>query len=178
MAAQFQFVPFLCHDSAAGIVRAGKVLHHGEGFGSRHHLRFRIGFHEGRDSGGMVRLHVLDDQVIRLFPFQCSFQVAHPLLHEVPVRRIHYGHFLIQDHIGIVSHAFRHDIHSLEQIDLMIVYADIADILCHIHFVFSSRNYTFLYFTTSLRTEQSLSLTDSGLKTVPCIPNCLKNDEL
>ena len=139
MAAQFQLVPFLHHNTTTGIVRTCEVLHHRKGLGCRNHLGFRIGFHEGCDTGGMIRLHVLDDQIVRLPAFQRRCQVAQPLLHKVPVSRIHHGHLFVQDHIGIISHTFRHDVHSLKQVDLMIIYPDITDILCHIHLTFSSR---------------------------------------
>ena len=139
VAAQFQLVPFFHHDAAGGIVCTGKVFHHGECLGGRYYFGFRIGGHKSCDTGGMVRLHVLHNQVIRLPAFQCRFQVALPFLHKMTVSRIHHRDLFIQDHIGIVCHAFRHDIHAFKKIDFMIVHTDITDILCHIHCSFSSR---------------------------------------
>ena len=141
MAAELQCVPFLCDDPPAGVIFAGKVLHHGEGLGRRHDLRFRILLRESFDAGGMVRLHVVHDQVVRLPARQRSFQVFQPGAGEVPVRGIHDRNLFIQDHIGIVGHAFRHDVHSLKQVDFVIVHADIINVLCNAaHVRFSFRN--------------------------------------
>ena len=54
---------------------------------------------------------------------------SYVILDEVPVSRIHHSHLLVQNDIGIVSHAFRHDIHSFKQVDLMIIDPDIPDII-------------------------------------------------
>ena len=46
--------------------RPEKVLHHDESLVGRDDLRLRVSLHEVHDIGGVVRLHVLDDQIIGL----------------------------------------------------------------------------------------------------------------
>ncbi len=83
----------------------------------------------------MVRLHMLHNQVIRLAAVQHGGQVIHPFVGKITVNRIHNRNFFIQNHVGIVGHPIRHHILPLEQIHLMIVHANIANILANFHLV-------------------------------------------
>ena len=118
-------------DPSVGILTAVEIFHHGEGFGGSHDHSLRVFFHKERDIGGMIRFHMLDDQVIRRPPVQGFLQVAKPFIPEMFFHRVHDGNLIIQNYIGIIGHAQGDNILAFEKIDLMIVDTDIADILCH-----------------------------------------------
>ena len=103
--------------------------HHQKGLGIAHHGCLGIALQEFHNIGRMVRLHVLHHQIIQLPGPQHSGNVFQPLLPEVLIHGVHHGYLLIQNHIGIVRHAIGHHILSLEQIHLMVVHADIANII-------------------------------------------------
>ena len=79
----------------------------------------------------MVRLHVLHDQIIRLTIRKRVLEIVEPFMLEARVDRIEHGDFLIFHNVGIVCHAVRNDILSLEQIDRMVVDADIQHSVGH-----------------------------------------------
>ena len=79
----------------------------------------------------MVRFHVMDYQIIRLAALQGLFQVPEPLLPFPGIGRIQDGYFPVQDYIGIVRHAFRDFVLALKQIQIFIIYAYVAYILCY-----------------------------------------------
>ena len=58
-----------------------------------------------------------------------------PGVREMPVRGIRHRDLFVQNHIGIVCHALRHDVHPLKQVDLMIVHPDIPDVLCYLNHI-------------------------------------------
>ena len=93
---------------------------------------------------GVIRLHMVYYQVIRLPAPEDVFQVCKPFLSKIGAYRVHHGDLFVNYHIGVVCHALRHDILPLKQVYIMIVYADITDIVCHIHALFSFRPYFYL----------------------------------
>ena len=110
-----------------------KGAHHGECLGGRHNCGFRENLHKVGDIGGMVRLHVLNDQIIRLSALEHILNVVQPLVGEILVHRIHDGNFFVQDHIGIVGHAVGNPILPLKQVNLMIIDAHISNIIGNVH---------------------------------------------
>ncbi len=50
------------------------------------------------------------------------------------VHRVEDGDLFVQHHIGVVGHTVWHQILALEQVNLMVVYADILDILGDFHY--------------------------------------------
>ena len=132
MGAKIQRVVFFHGDRAVGIVNTGEILHHGKGFGRRHDLCFRICLCKGFDPGGMVRFHVVHDQIIGFASGQGSIEICQPFRYEMAVSGVHDSDPVVQDHIGIVSHAFRNSIHTFEEIDVVIVHADVSDIVCDV----------------------------------------------
>ena len=87
----------------------------------------RIFLQQGGSTGGMVRLHVVDDQIVGPVALQGLFQVLHPDVGRAAVGGIQDGRFLIQDHKRIVGHALGDQILAFEQIQVIVVHADIAD---------------------------------------------------
>ncbi len=107
--------------------RTEELLHHGKGLGIADDNSLRINRKEFLDAGGMIRLHMLNDQIIRLCAVERCRNIVQPLLREMCIRRIHNGGFFVLDDIGIISHAVRDVILSLEQVNLMIVDANVQD---------------------------------------------------
>ena len=99
-----------------------------------HGVRITLG--KGEDAGRVVGLHMVYDQIVRRAAGERGGEVGEPLLGEVPVHRVHHGDLLIEDHIGIVRHAVGHVVNTLKKVDLVVVYADVANILRHIHWIF------------------------------------------
>ena len=82
----------------------------------------------------MVRLHVLHHQIIRLATLQRGGQIGQPLVHKVDLAGVHDCDLFVHDDVGVVGHAVGHDVLTLEQIHLMVIDANITDILRNIHF--------------------------------------------
>ena len=91
-----------------------EVLHHAEGLGISHDRGVRINLHEVVDVCGMVRLHVLNDEVIGFRSIQNGSDVVQPLMGEIGIYGVHNGDLFILDHIGVVSHAVGNHILSLK----------------------------------------------------------------
>ncbi len=124
----------LFHDHAAvGIVRAKKLLHHDEGFGRGYYNCIREGFHEYSDVGRVVRLHVLYDQIVWTAAVQLGTQAGHPFLAKAAVHRIHDGNFVVADHVRIIGHAVGNHVLPLKQVNVVIVDADVTDIVGNKH---------------------------------------------
>ena len=91
-----------------------EVADHVESLCSSDYGSVRIYLQEIGDVGSVVRLHVLNDQVIRCCSIQYICNILQPLIAKSCIHCIHNRNFLIIDHIGIVSHAIRHNIVTLE----------------------------------------------------------------
>ena len=81
----------------------------------------------------MVRLHVVDHQIVGGPALQDLGQVLHPGLQEIFVHGIHDGDLLVQDRVGIVGHAVGDDVLAFEQIHLVVVHADVFDTVSNKH---------------------------------------------
>ena len=84
------------------------------------------------------------------------FQIRHPLIAETNIYGIHDGDLLIHDDIGIVCHSERHNVLSLEQVYVMVIYTYILDIIRDLHTQLLYRSFlyryrSFLLVTTSLK---------------------------
>ena len=102
-------------------IRAEEVFHHGKSLCGGHNGRLRERLHETENAAGMVRLHMLDDQIVRLPCAQDGADVAKPDIRIAGVHGIHNGDLLVQDHIGIICHAVRHHILPFKKIKVMVV---------------------------------------------------------
>ena len=80
---------------------------------------------------------MLHDQVVRRTSLQRLGKILQPLRAKALVYRVHDGDLLVQNDIGIVGHPVRDDVLPLEQVDLAVVYADVADVVCDVHRLFS-----------------------------------------
>ena len=102
-----------------------KLFHELESLSCGYYCDFRIFFQKSRNTGGMIRFHMLYNKIIGHFPIKNLFHIVQPFFGEKSIHCVHNGDFVIQDHIGIVRHSVRNLILSLKQIYLMIVYTHI-----------------------------------------------------
>ena len=104
------------------------AVRHAERLRGRDDLRLGIGGHERRDVRRVVWLHVLDDEVVGLPRAKDIREVGEPFPAEVLVNRVEDGHLLVQDNVGIVGHPVRHGVLPLEQVDLVVVDANVPNV--------------------------------------------------
>ncbi len=133
MFSQGEGVSLLDHDLSFRKVGSEKLYHHGKGLGGGHDRRLRISLHKVGDVGGVVRLHVLDDQVVGTAGTQNLLNVVQPFMGKAGIHRVHHGCFLIQDHIGVVGHAVFDHVLAFEQVHVVVVDAHVADVFCNFH---------------------------------------------
>ena len=131
--AQAQAVHFAHHQTTLGIIVAEELAHHGESLGRSHHRGLGVGLEEYGHIGSVVKFHVLHNEVIRLAAVQHLLQIVQPLVGEILIHRVHDGDLLVQDHIRIVGHAVGDHILALKQINLMVVDADVSNIVGNKH---------------------------------------------
>src|SRR5699024_5066730 len=130
MFAQRQGVPFLHTAAAAAHVFHGEELgQHGNGLHAGNQFHVGIFFGQHLYAACVVRLHVGDDQIIRLSAVQHSFQIGQPSSSCPLVHCIHHGDFLIENHIGVIGNAVGNLILSFKQVNGLVVHTDIADSL-------------------------------------------------
>ncbi len=146
--AQRQVLAVLHHHAAllCDGVRAEELLHILEGLGVAHHLHLRIAGRKAGHIGTMVRLHVVDHQIVRLGACQCFGQVCQPLVGSALIHGIEDGGLLVPDDIGVITDTGGNRVLALKQVDGGIVHAyaknGIADIL-HAHIHISSLSFLF-----------------------------------
>ncbi len=128
-AAQGQYGTFADHQTALRVLRAEEIAHHYKGLLGSHDHCVGIGIHEQSDIGGMIRFHMVHDQIVRHPAVQNLVESIQPFPAEVSVYRIQYGDLFIQNDIGVICHAPGNGILAFEQIDLPVIYAHIPDIL-------------------------------------------------
>ena len=77
---------------------------------------------------------MVNNQIIGFAAIKRGRKIAQPLIDECTIDRIGNGNFVAQDNVAVICHAILADIVlSLEQIDIVIVDADIADVLRNFH---------------------------------------------
>ena len=138
MRAKNQLVAVTDDAAVVGIILAEVGLHHRERLvGGDNHRAGEL-VHKAGKVGRVVGLHVVDDQVVRLTALQRLAHVGKPLVAEMLVDGIEHGNLLIHNDVGIVAYAVRYGVQALEQIDIMVIHAHIADIVGDVHGTHSS----------------------------------------
>ncbi len=127
--AEVERVALLHDETAVGKIVAKEILHHAERGRGRDDDGRRIGGEELRHAGGVVRLHVLDDEVVGGLPAEDAGDVGGPGIVEAAVHGVHHGRLLAaQDDVAVVGHAARDDVLPLEKIDVVVVHAHVFDV--------------------------------------------------
>ncbi len=75
----------------------------------------------------MVRLHVMDDQVVGRPAGERFGQVGLPFLAFAAVGRVEHGDLLVENDIGVIGHALGDDVLALEEVEVEIVDTDELD---------------------------------------------------
>ena len=134
MSAKIKLTALLDNNAATRKIGAKVVLHHLESHGRGNNPSLGIAVHESSDACGVIGLHMVNDQVVGRATVERSLEVAQPLINKMSVDGIGNSHFIGKNHITVVRHAvFTHVILTLKQVDVMIVDADVADILGNLH---------------------------------------------
>ena len=136
--AELEGVAFLDDDSSVLKLGAEEVAHHRERLCGRYDRRVGIVLHEVENIRAVVRLHVLDDQVVGLSVAESFLEVVEPFVGELAVNGVHDRDLPVDNHIGVVRHAVGNDILTLKQVNFVVVHADITDVVGDVfHFVTS-----------------------------------------
>ena len=133
MPAQPERIAFLHNHSALHIILTEKCLHQRKSLCRRDDICIRITLHKCLYAAGMIRLHMLHNQIIRLSSFELSADIFQPLRGKSAFHRIHDRNLFIYHRIGIIRHTIGYVILSLKQINFMIIHADISDVLRYMH---------------------------------------------
>ena len=135
MGAQGEGVSLL-HGDGTGRPVAGEVLgQHGEGLGVAHQLHGGEFLQQEADAAGVVRLQVLDHQVVGGAALELGGHILQPLVRRPAVHGVHDGHLFVQDQVGVVGHAVGDRVLALKKVDGGIVRADIADGIGYVEIV-------------------------------------------
>ena len=114
MPAHGEAVPLLHLMQPVAEVQGEKLGQHGPDLGVADDLRLRIAQGKGLHRGGVVRLHVGNDQIVQSPSRQRMLQIfkeggGHRLVHRVKQNR-----FFVQQQIGIIGNAVGHAVNALE----------------------------------------------------------------
>ena len=167
MLAGLEGVAFLHDESTARVVVAEIVLHHHERLRARHDRRRRIRRGELRDVRGVVRLHVLDDQIVDRRLADLVLDVLQPLVPETLVDRVEDDGLLVLHEIGVVGHPERHHVLPLEQVDLVVIHANVLDVFCNLHIWVLYQNYRFVLNDDKKLSPSHQPLTEKRIRELP-----------
>lgn len=92
-----------------------------EGLCVADHGRSGIGFQKSRDGGGMVGLHMRNDEIGGFFVPQRGLYVVQPFVRPALVRGIHDRDFFVENDVRIVTYSFRDDILTFKKVYRFVV---------------------------------------------------------
>ena len=75
---------------------------------------------------------MLNDEVVGRAAVERGLEVAQPLVHKVAVDAVHDGNLLVNEDVGGVGHAVGHDVLALEEVELVVVHANVKDAVCNL----------------------------------------------
>ena len=76
---------------------------------------------------------MLNHKIVRLSSTERLGNIVQPLVRERGVHRVHHRHLLVANEIRVVRHALRHNVVTLEKVDVVIVNAYVKYIVCNSH---------------------------------------------
>lgn len=82
-----------------------ELIHHLEGLLGGDNGGFRMGLMHQADGGAVIRLHMVDDDVIEWTAGKGLFNIVQVLIAIIPVDGIEDRGFFVQQHVGVVGHA-------------------------------------------------------------------------
>ena len=98
---------------------------HYKGLFIGYHSHLGIGVHKRLNRCGVVRLHMLHHQVVRLTAGKGLLYILQPFLCLTGVDGVHNCHLLVQNHIGIIGHTVGNNVLSLKQVYITVIFAHI-----------------------------------------------------
>ena len=115
MAAQGQGVPLLHRLETALHLHGEELADHGQGLGVADDGGLRVAAQHLAQGGGMVRLHVVDHNVVQFPALEGIFQVFKEPLRNGLVHRVQQGRFFVPDQIGVIGNAPGNGVHIFKQ---------------------------------------------------------------
>ena len=143
--AQIQGIVFLHRQGAALQIHVIELTDELEGLVVAHHLQVRVAQQQLLNAGTMIRLHVVDHQIVQGSAVQGVQDIFQELTGNGGIHRIHQRCFFVQYQIRIVRHAPGEGKQVLKQCQTAVApaYPDngIGDLTCAVHAI------AFLFFT-------------------------------
>ena len=121
---QIQDIPLLDGDHPLLHREVVELGHQAKGLAVAHQLHAGVAAAELLDVGAVVRLHVVDDQVVRLPVAQGGGHILQILGGHAGVGGVQNGYLLIQDHIAVVGYPIGHREHILKESQAPVTGAD------------------------------------------------------
>ena len=137
MLSKCQCIAFFNYHLSVSKICAEELLHHHKCFLRGNNLGIFECLHKVSNIRGVVRLHMLNNQVIRTAGTENRLNVVQPLMCKAGIYRIHNCNLIIHDHIRIVCHTILYYILSLKQVHIMIVHTYILNVFRNLHFISS-----------------------------------------
>ena len=104
-----------------------EATEHIEGLLVPHDLHIGVALAQETDRATVVRLHVIDDQIIHGTALQDEVELVEEDIRVADVDRIDEGRLLVYDEVGVVSHARGDRPDVLEALFHAVVHADVVD---------------------------------------------------
>ena len=102
-----------------------KSLYHRECLCVADYRCIGIEFQKLRNTCRMVRLHMLNHQIIRLSVAKLRFYLFKPYCRKVYIDSIHNRRLFVKNDIRVVGNAVRHFVLTFKKVDRGVVYTDI-----------------------------------------------------
>ena len=118
---------------SVGKVVPEELTHHRKSLCRGGYLYIRICRNEAHYICRMIRLHMLNNEVIGLSAAKNLCNIIKPFVPESCVNRVEHGDFIVNNNIGIISHSVFNYILSLKKVDIVIIDPYISYIICNIH---------------------------------------------
>ena len=110
-------VAFFYNDFFVSQVKTEELVDHGEGLGVADHLHFRISKRQFVDHGAVIRLHMVDNQIVEGPAVQDSLYIFQELASHRVICGIKKNRFLIHQKIRVVGYPVRERENIFEQFD-------------------------------------------------------------
>ena len=133
MFSKFQCVFFFDYKLVLCIITSKELLHDGKCFRACHNCGIWIILHKYANTCGVIRFHMLNDQIVWFCITEHIFYICKPFFWKMCINGIKNGNFIIRDHIRIVCHTILYLMLSFKKINVMVVHANIFDIFCNSH---------------------------------------------
>ena len=114
MAAGAEGVSLLAHADAVVVDMTEELADHGLGHSGAEDLHIREAQHHVLQLGGVVRLHVVDHDVVQGAAIQGVVQIFPELVDHLGIHRVKQDGLFVQKQITVIGNALRHAEHALE----------------------------------------------------------------